>query len=154
MTLGVNATLRRWGLDRCARAPERTIFVVCTTYGVEQVFARRADAERYSGDLPDSQIIARVVRRGDRGAVVIFERHVVVSRGMKVLDQMTRTRRYLDDLLYAPCAADIESFQVAGSDDWHIYGVGTDQFEIDMTVRAAIARSNELRNALSPGASR
>jgi hypothetical protein len=154
MTLGLKATIRRCGLDRCARAPQQTVFVVCTTYGVEQVFARRADAERYSSDLPDSQISARVVRRRDHGAVVIFERHVVVSKGMKVLDQTTRTRRYLDDLLYAPCAADIESFHVVGSDDWHIYGVGTDQFEIDTKVRAVIAKDNELGKAPTPEASR
>ena len=125
--------------------------MVCTTYGVEQVFARRADAERYASDLPDSQISARVVRRGDRGAVVIFERHVLVSKGMKVLDQTTRTRRYLDDLLYAPCAADIESFHVGGSsDDWHVYGVGTDEFKIDAKIRAVIANDNGLCGA--PGA--
>jgi hypothetical protein len=124
--------------------------MVCTTYGVEQVFARRADAERYSSDLPDSRVGARVVRRGDHGAVVIFERHVLVSKGMKVLDQTTRTRRYLDDLLYAPCAADIESFHVVGgSDDWHIYGVGTDQFQIDAKIRAVIAKDNELCSAPS-----
>ena len=152
MTLGLKATIR-CGIDRLARAPHRTVFVVCTTYGVEQVFARRGDAERYSSDLPDSWVGACVVRRRDHGAFVIFERHVVVSKGVKVLDQTTRTRRYIDDLLYTPCTADIESFHTVGSDEWHIYGVGTDQLEIDTKVRALIAKNNELGNAPSPQAS-
>ncbi len=111
---------------------------------MEQVFANLGDAERFASGYPEARISRHHVRGSVDEALVIFERRVVVARGVTVLDRTSVVRRFIDDPRDTPDPADVEWFQDASGSGWHIAGFGIDRAALDEKIQSAIDRVRRL----------
>ncbi len=121
-------------------SPVQTVYLVSSGRDLPQVFAHRADAERFAGDDPDARVTAHHVRGSVDEAVVFFDRKVVVAQGATVLDRTDVVRRFLDDPRDTPEPADVEWFQDPRDAGWHIAGFGIDKAALDAKIQHAIDR--------------
>ena len=130
--------------------PADSIYIVSSGHDVDQVFARRDDAERFASHNPDAWVSRHQVRRSVDEAVVIYDRRVVVAQGTTVLDRTNTVRQFVDDPHGTPDLADVEWFHDTRDAGWHIVGFGMDKAALDVKMQNAIDRVMVLSNGSAP----
>jgi hypothetical protein len=122
------------------------VYVACSVRGVEQVFTDSATAHRFAGELPGCWVSQHVLHSSDREAVMVVDRRVVVAAGGTRADETKRFWCFADESFTMP-AADVEWFCDERTGEWHIVGFGTDDAELDASMRQAIEQVLELSDA-------
>jgi hypothetical protein len=113
------------------------VFVVCSSRGVEQVFTDSAAAYRFADELPGCWVSQHVLRSSDEEAVMVIDRRVVVVAGQTRADETKRFWCFPDESVTMP-TADVEWFCEERTGEWHIVGFGTDDSDLDASMRQAI----------------
>jgi hypothetical protein len=127
-----------------------TVYVVCGSRGVEQVFTDSAAAHRFADGLPGCWVSQHVLRNSDEEAAVVVDRRVVVVAGETRTDTTKRSRCFTDESFTMP-AADVEWFCDETTGEWHIVGFGTDDAALDALMRQAVEQVLELSSAAPAG---
>jgi hypothetical protein len=126
------------------------IFVVSWGGRVEQAFARLEDAVDFAGEFPNAEVTRHQVRQSMREAVVVYDRHVVVAGGARVVDRTDVVHQFFDDAHDAPGSADVEWFRDGTDARWHVAGFGTDAAALDAAVQTAVDLVGQLDGAPNP----
>lgn len=123
------------------------VHVVRSGGGVEQVFARREDAEAYVAENPGARISCHVVRQSLDEAHLVYDRRVVIVNGVRVRDVTDVLHDFVDEPNDAPAPAEVEWFYDTTDSGWHIVGFGTDQRTVDAQVENTVGRVRQLGRA-------
>jgi hypothetical protein len=118
-------------------APPHPVYVVCSSRGVEQVFTDSAAAHRFADELPDRRVSQHVLRSSNEEAVMVIDRRVIVVAGQTRADETKRSWYFTDESFTLP-AADVEWFCEERTGEWQIVGFGTDDADLDASMRQAV----------------
>lgn len=148
MAFASNRQEQNSGTSSAAAIEATAVFVVSTSYGADQVFSCREDADRYADGRPGASVTRHVLRRSFGEAVVVFDRRVIVVDGAKRSDVTHSIVQFVDDPFLMTGPADVESFY--GEDDqWHIVGFGTDEHALNTKVATAVEGARRLSRSPS-----
>ncbi len=127
-------------------AAPHPVYVVCSSGGVEQVFTDSAAAQRFADELSGGWVSQHVLRRSGEEAVMVTDRRVVVAAGETRTDETKRFWCFAEESATLP-TADVEWFCEERTGEWHIVGFGTDDSDLDASMRQAVEQVRALSDA-------